>query len=346
MKLRSICALASLFLSAAVSLPARAQEPVPDAAQSATSTDELAGNYRATVSIEATRCLFQRLGGENQGVMEVGGGRGTLVLHVEELGTVFAAPVIVAVQDDGFTYAGPMQVNVGPGGENNGHMSGHWLGDHKSFTAAFDVATSLCTVRGTIAAERTDAQAQPVVQAAPPTSSPPIYSTPAPSGGAASAPGGVTAQAFANLIGQEVSFQTSNYLDRFMRHRNSLGYAEAVSGDLGRADSTFRIDPGLAGKCISLESHNYSGQFLRHQAWRIKLAPREDNDTYKQDATFCMVSGLASSAGVSFESVNYPHHYIRHRNGELWVDDFDGSGLFRADATFNVTQPGGALLVR
>jgi hypothetical protein len=152
--------------------------------------------------------------------------------------------------------------------------------------------------------------------------------------------------AFANLLNQEASFQTSNFNDRFIRHRNSLGYAEAVSGDLGRDDSTFRIDPGLAGRCISLESHNYPGQYLRHQAWRVKLAPREDNDLYKQDATFCMVPGLASSAGVSFESVNYPHHFIRHRNGELWVDDFDGSALFRADATFNVTNPGGALNVR
>jgi Alpha-L-arabinofuranosidase B (ABFB) domain len=152
--------------------------------------------------------------------------------------------------------------------------------------------------------------------------------------------------AFANLVGQEASFQTSNFNDRFIRHRQSLGYAEAVSGDLGRDDSTFKIDPGLAGKCISLESHNYPGQFLRHQAWRVKLAPNDNSDLFKQDATFCMVPGLATSAGVSFESVNYPHHFIRHRNGELWIDDFDGSDLFRADATFNVTNPGGALMVR
>ena len=153
-------------------------------------------------------------------------------------------------------------------------------------------------------------------------------------------------EAFGGLIGQEASFQTSNYPDRFIRHRQSLGYAEPVPGELGQADSTFRIQPGLAGRCISLESHNYPGQFLRHQGWRIKLAPREDNDLYRNDATFCMVAGLANSAGVSFESANNPHHFIRHRNGELWVDDFDGSGLFRADATFNVTQPGGAVIVR
>jgi len=151
---------------------------------------------------------------------------------------------------------------------------------------------------------------------------------------------------FGRLVGQEASFQTSNFNDRFIRHRNSLGYAEAVSGDLGRDDSTFRIQPGLAGRCISLESHNYPGQFLRHQAWRVKLAPNDNSDLFKQDATFCMVPGLAHTAGVSFESVNYPHHFIRHRNGELWVDDFDGSDLFRADATFNVANPGGALMVR
>ena len=147
--------------------------------------------------------------------------------------------------------------------------------------------------------------------------------------------------AFSRLVGQEVSLQASNYPDRFIRHRHSLGYAEPVSGALGRDDSTFRLVPGLAGRCISLQSRNYPGQFLRHQNWRIKLAPREDSDTYRQDATFCMVPGLATSAGVSFESVNAPDHFIRHRGGELWVDRFDGSDLNRRDATFNITHPGG-----
>ena len=147
--------------------------------------------------------------------------------------------------------------------------------------------------------------------------------------------------AFSGLVGQEVSLQASNYPDRFIRHRHSLGYAEPVSGELGRDDSTFRIVPGLAGRCISLQSRNYPGQYLRHQNWRIKLAPREDNDTYRNDATFCMVPGLATSAGVSLESVNAKGHFIRHRGGELWVDRFDGSDLNRRDATFNVTYPGG-----
>lgn len=335
MTFRSTILAVALLLGAAMARPAQAQ-------------DELAGNYRATLSVESTRCLFQQIGGDSGGVMEASAGKGTLVLHLEQLGTLFDAPIVVAVDNNAFTYSGPIRVNIGPVAETNGHMTGRWSSDHRSLSAAFVVPTLLCTVRGSIVAERTDAQTQPVVQVVPPpppTSTPPIYST-TPSGGAASAPGGIDAPAFANLIGQEVSFQASNYPDHFIRHRNSLGYAEPVSGNLGRDDSTFRIVPGLAGRCISLESHNYPGQFLRHQAWRIKLAPREDSDLYKQDATFCMVSGLASSTGVSLESVNYPQHFIRHRNGELWLDGFDGSDLNRRDATFNVTNPGGAMMVR
>jgi hypothetical protein len=151
---------------------------------------------------------------------------------------------------------------------------------------------------------------------------------------------------FANLIGQLASFQASNYLDRFIRHRDWLGYTEPVTDDLARLDSTFRIVAGLAGKCISLESQNIPNHYLRHQGWRMKLAAREENDLYKQDATFCMVPGLAGSAGVSLESVNFPSHFIRHRNNELWLDRFDESDLNRRDATFNVTHPGGAVIVR
>jgi hypothetical protein len=299
------------------------------------------------MSVEPTRCLFQKIGGDSGGVMEASAGRGTLTLHLEELGSLFDSPIVVAVNNNSFAYSGPVRVNIGPVAETNGQVMGQWSADRNSFNAAFDVPTMLCRVRGTIVAERTDARAQPPTQAPPPpppTSTAPIY--PTPSGGAGSAPGQIDASGFENLIGREVSFQASNYSDHFIRHRNSLGYAEPISGDLGRDDSTFRIVPGLAGRCISLESHNYPGQFLRHQAWRIKLAPREESDVYKQDATFCMVSGLASSTGVSLESVNYPQHFIRHRNGELWLDGFDGSDLNRRDATFNVTNPGGAMMVR
>lgn len=150
----------------------------------------------------------------------------------------------------------------------------------------------------------------------------------------------------AELVGKEISLQSSNFLDRFVRHRNSLGFIEPIDGDLARADSAFRIAPGLAGRCVSFESKNFPGQYLRHEFWRIKLAPMQDSELYRNDATFCMTPGLGDSAGVSLQSASHPDRFIRHKNFELWVEPFDGGDVFRRDATFNLTQPGGVLYVR
>jgi hypothetical protein len=137
------------------------------------------------------------------------------------------------------------------------------------------------------------------------------------------------------------SFRSWNHPDRYIRHRSFLGYIDPISaGDMpGRRDATFTLVPGLAGKCRSFEAVNYTGYFLRHQDYRLKLAKRTDDELFKQDATFCVVSGLANSDGRSFESVNFPHHYIRHSNFELWLGKADGSPLFAKDATFIISPP-------
>jgi hypothetical protein len=137
------------------------------------------------------------------------------------------------------------------------------------------------------------------------------------------------------------SFRSWNYPDRYIRHRSSLGYIDPiVAGDkLGRKDATFGLVPGLAGKCRSFESVNYPGHFLRHQNYRLKLAKQTGDQLFKEDATFCVVSGLTNSQGRSFESVNFPKHYIRHSNFELWIAKPDGSRLFKQDATFIISPP-------
>ncbi len=140
---------------------------------------------------------------------------------------------------------------------------------------------------------------------------------------------------------EPTSFRSWNYPDRYIRHRNSLGYIDPIvaSDKLGRKDATFRLVPGLAGRCRSFESVNYPSHFLRHQNYRIKLAKQSDDQLFKEDATFCVVRGLASSEGRSFESVNFPKHYIRHSNFELWLGKSDGSQLFKKDATFIISPP-------
>jgi len=137
------------------------------------------------------------------------------------------------------------------------------------------------------------------------------------------------------------SFRSWNYPDRYIRHRSFLGYIDPIvaSDGLGRKDATFQLVPGLAGRCRSFESVNYPGHFLRHQNYRLKLAKQTDDQLFKEDATFCVVSGLANSEGRSFESVNFPKHYIRHSNFELWLGKSDGSQLFKKDATFIISPP-------
>ena len=141
-----------------------------------------------------------------------------------------------------------------------------------------------------------------------------------------------------DYLGKEVSVQSMNFPDRYIRHRNWLGYIEPPTNDLGRKDATFKIVPGLADRCVSFESHNLPNHFLRHEGYRLKLALRQNEPLFREDATFCVVTGLADPNGVSFESVNNPGHFIRHRNLELWLDRQDGNE-FSKDATFRVKSP-------
>jgi hypothetical protein len=136
-----------------------------------------------------------------------------------------------------------------------------------------------------------------------------------------------------------VSFKSFNFPDRFIRHKNSLGFIEPINNELDRKDATFRLIPGLANSnCISFESINFPNHFLRHENFRLKLAGRIDQQLFREDATFRIVPGLFDNRVYSFESLNFPGHFIRHKNFELWIDPSDGSDLFRKDATFIITS--------
>ncbi|KAM3108834.1 AbfB domain-containing protein [Phormidesmis sp. 146-33] len=145
---------------------------------------------------------------------------------------------------------------------------------------------------------------------------------------------------YASLTG--ASFRSMNYRDRYIRHRGFLAYLEPINrnDEIGKGDASFKIVPGLAGRCKSFESFNYPGHFLRHQNYRLKLAKRTNERLFREDATFCIVNGLANSkASSSFESVNFSKHYIRHTDFELRLSPFEDSKLFREDATFIITGP-------
>jgi hypothetical protein len=92
------------------------------------------------------------------------------------------------------------------------------------------------------------------------------------------------------------------------------------------------ITPLSALPVVSLQSHNYAAQYLRHVGFRARI---DANVSPEQDRQFKLVAGLANGAGVSFESLNFPGQYLRVRaNGEVWLETNDNSTAFKNDATF------------
>jgi len=136
------------------------------------------------------------------------------------------------------------------------------------------------------------------------------------------------------------SFQSTNFPDRYIRHKNFIGYIDPIQSDLDRSDASFVLVPGLADKrFFSFRSVNFPDQYLRHQNFELKLHKPDGSDLYKNDATFKIVPGLYGEGGFSFESVNFPDYFIRHQNFRLYIHRIDGSELFRKDATF-MLKPG------
>lgn len=134
------------------------------------------------------------------------------------------------------------------------------------------------------------------------------------------------------------SIKSYNYAGRYVRHQNFIGKLTQIHSKLDKQDATFKIVPGLAGRCSSLESVNYPGNYLRHQNWQVKLQSNDGSSLFTEDATFCLKKGLASSNHYSFESFNYPGNFIRHKNWHLYVES-GNDDLFRKDATFHLVSP-------
>jgi hypothetical protein len=134
------------------------------------------------------------------------------------------------------------------------------------------------------------------------------------------------------------SFQSMNFPQRFIRHQHSVAVLSErdLSNRLDVEDSSFIIVPGLADPAgMSFESFNYPDHYLRHENFQLKLAPKSEDQQFRQDATFFQERGLAEHPTnvTSYRSFNFPDRYIRHRQFQLFLDR-DTGGSFKADATF------------
>lgn len=141
---------------------------------------------------------------------------------------------------------------------------------------------------------------------------------------------------------------TSGYTDRFLRHQSTLGRTDvlsASSSDTARQDGTFWVRPGLANAaCVSLESRNFPGHFLRHRDSRLRKDANDGSALFAADATFCPRAGRAGG-GTSLESANFPGAFLRHYNEWVYLarpggtNPWDTAASFDVDATWAATLP-------
>jgi alpha-L-arabinofuranosidase B-like protein/concanavalin A-like lectin/glucanase superfamily protein/lamin tail-like protein len=92
-----------------------------------------------------------------------------------------------------------------------------------------------------------------------------------------------------------------------------------------RQDATFVEAAGLANpNCVSFESVNKPGSYLRHQNFQFHLQPGDGSTLFAMDATFCPQAGN-SGQGMSFQSVNFAGKFIRNFSGVVYLASDGGA---------------------
>src|SRR6266568_4389133 len=117
------------------------------------------------------------------------------------------------------------------------------------------------------------------------------------------------------------------------------------SSDTDKRDATWVEAAGLANpSCVSFESINKPGSYLRHQNFQFHLQPNDGSALFSQDATFCQMPGN-SGQGVSFQSVNFTTRYIRAFENTVYLasnggdNPWDTTTSFADDSSWVVATP-------
>lgn len=137
---------------------------------------------------------------------------------------------------------------------------------------------------------------------------------------------------------------TTNYI----RHQNNNAVTSVItssSSAVDKNDASWIARRGLANNsCVSFESRNFPGDFLRHSNFQLYRRPMDGTALFRADATFCPQAGR-SGQGTSFASYNYPTRFIRHYNNTVYIasnggsNAFDSSTSWAADVSWAVSSP-------
>ncbi|MGW2639917.1 alpha-L-arabinofuranosidase B [Streptomyces sp. NPDC001348] len=125
----------------------------------------------------------------------------------------------------------------------------------------------------------------------------------------------------------------------YLRHDDAdtkvvISNISSSSSATDKADATWIVRAGLANSsCLSFESANNPGQYLRHYNYELYLNTDNGGGSFAQDATFCPTTGN-SGVGHSFQSVNFPTKYIRHYNYTAYIASNGGSNAWDATSSW------------
>lgn len=116
------------------------------------------------------------------------------------------------------------------------------------------------------------------------------------------------------------------------------------SSSADKSDASWIVRSGLANSsCVSLESKNYPGDYLRHQNYQLHTQHNDGSTLFAADVTFCPQAGK-SGQGTSLASYNFPGRFIRRYNNAVSIasnggsHNFDGSTPWADDVSWVVDQ--------
>lgn len=162
------------------------------------------------------------------------------------------------------------------------------------------------------------------------------------------APGPVAAGSLTPGSAVSLRATTPGFTDRYVRHQQDAAVTSPVNSGspvLDKADASWIVRRGLAdSSCVSFESRNYPGDFLRHYDFHVYRRPMDGSAQFRADATFCPQAGK-NGQGTSLASYNFPDKYLRHFASTLYVAGDGGANAWDAtahwadDVSWAVSQP-------
>ncbi|KAH8723757.1 alpha-L-arabinofuranosidase B [Phaeosphaeriaceae sp. PMI808] len=154
-------------------------------------------------------------------------------------------------------------------------------------------------------------------------------------------------------VGSSISLRATSACctARYLAHSGSTVNTQVVSSSSStslKQQASWIVRAGLGNSaCLSFESKDTAGSYLRHFNFVLQLNPNDGSKQFREDATFCPQAGL-NGQGNSIRAWGYPTRYFRHYNNVTYIasnggspnpnKEFDATALFNDDASWVVSS--------